>query len=103
MKKAAVPGRRRGLPPIVHDLREEEEACICVEPNGPVILGTSGREEESLSVPTCAPREEERSDVFEPVKGKSMPVPEFEGGEPQGGGGSSPPQSNPREEEGVET
>jgi len=33
--------------------------CNLVEPEGPIFLEHPGREEESLDVPTCAPREEE--------------------------------------------
>jgi hypothetical protein len=63
-KKATVPGRRRGLPPILQDPREEEGAFATVEgPVDPLFSEPRAREEEGPMVPTCALREEEESDV----------------------------------------
>lgn len=64
MKKATVPGRRRGLSPILQDPREEEGAFATVKgPVDPLFSEPRAREEEGPMVPTCALREEEESDV----------------------------------------
>ena len=65
IKTAAVPGRRRGLPPMLQDPREEEGACATWKsPMDPLFLEPRTREEDGPLVPTCALREEEESDVL---------------------------------------
>ena len=66
--KAVVPGRRRGLPPILQDPREEDRAFTMSQPVGRYSRNFQTREEDGLSVPSCAPREEEQGNMSCRVK-----------------------------------
>ena len=69
---------------MLQDPREEEGACATLKgPVDPLFLEQRTWEEDGPTVPTCALREEEESDVLRPVFGTFAPEPEFCDGEPR--------------------